>query len=507
MGTAVHLEVERKYDVGPMVLLPSLAGASSVASVGRPVVHDLEATYFDTPDLVLARHGVTLRQRAGGADDGWHLKVPDGPDARTEVRAPAGGSWPPPALLDRIRPWADHDRLAPVARLRTHRLAFPLLDEEGTMLAELADDAVCGLVLTAGTHTPAGWREWEVELGEGSALHLDAVEARLLAAGAVPARAGSKLARLLGVPSATNPDPAAARRPVVEGSAEELLLARLGVLRAELAAGEAAVRGGAPESVHRMRITARRLRSVVTTFEPLLKAGSVSTLRADLQWLGRSLSPARDAQVLRARLDSALDALPPELVADGVASVIDGELEAAARDGLGLARCALAGERYQRLLGALDDLAAAPPTRRRARRPATDVLPGLLREDVRRLYRAAERAAASRPRGRDAHLHEVRKKAKRLRYAAETAASLLPAAQQVARRAEEVQDTLGMRQDAVVARQRLERFAAAVPAEGGSAVTLGILHTRETEAAKNADAAFDDAWARLDRAVRLLGWT
>jgi CHAD domain-containing protein len=126
---------------------------------------------------------------------------------------------------------------------------------------------------------------------------------------------------------------------------------------------------------------------------------------------------------------------------------------------------------------------------------------------VSRVYRAAERAAASGPEERDARLHDVRKKAKRLRYAAETAASLHPAAQQVARRAEEVQDTLGLRQDAVIAQQQLERFAAAAPAERPDAVTFGILHALETEAEARADAAFERAWSRLDRAVRLLDET
>ena len=36
----------------------------------------MRAVYHDTEDLRLIRWGVTLLRRAGGADEGWHLKLP-----------------------------------------------------------------------------------------------------------------------------------------------------------------------------------------------------------------------------------------------------------------------------------------------------------------------------------------------------------------------------------------------------------------------------------------------
>ena len=33
----------------------------------------------------LAARGITLRRRTGGSDAGWHLKLPAGPDSRTEL--------------------------------------------------------------------------------------------------------------------------------------------------------------------------------------------------------------------------------------------------------------------------------------------------------------------------------------------------------------------------------------------------------------------------------------
>ena len=65
--------------------------------MGQQVEQLLEATYFDTPDLDLAAHGVTLRRRSGGNDAGWHVKIPQGKDTRTEVRLPLDdgttGQW------------------------------------------------------------------------------------------------------------------------------------------------------------------------------------------------------------------------------------------------------------------------------------------------------------------------------------------------------------------------------------------------------------------------------
>ncbi|WP_242418751.1 CYTH domain-containing protein, partial [Frankia sp. CpI1-P] len=36
----------------------------------------LDAVYYDSDDLRLARNQITLRRRTGGHDAGWHLKLP-----------------------------------------------------------------------------------------------------------------------------------------------------------------------------------------------------------------------------------------------------------------------------------------------------------------------------------------------------------------------------------------------------------------------------------------------
>ena len=88
MAASRHEEIERKYDVSPETVFPSLAEVVGVARVGQPAEHELTAVYLDSEALVLASRGVTLRRRTGGDDEGWHLKLPAGADTRTEVRLP-----------------------------------------------------------------------------------------------------------------------------------------------------------------------------------------------------------------------------------------------------------------------------------------------------------------------------------------------------------------------------------------------------------------------------------
>lgn len=99
---ARHLEVERKFDVIESTVSPSFEGIAAVVRVEQSPTQQLDAVYFDTPSHDLARNQITLRRRTGGADAGWHLKLPAGPDKRTEMRAPlsASGDAVPAELLD-----------------------------------------------------------------------------------------------------------------------------------------------------------------------------------------------------------------------------------------------------------------------------------------------------------------------------------------------------------------------------------------------------------------------
>ena len=216
---AGKLEVERKYAVDAGFQVPDLSGVPAVAAVTSPRTYHLTAVYFDTEGFDLASAKITLRRRTGGTDDGWHLKLPAG-TARREVHAPLGpGDEPVPAeLTGRVSAWLGQQQLRPIARLRTTRTVRHLMDGDGQVLAEVADDQVAGSVPAPGEPAAGGpdaeafwqpssaWREVEVELDAGGPELLDAAAAILLAAGARPSPSASKLSQVL---SAARASPAA----------------------------------------------------------------------------------------------------------------------------------------------------------------------------------------------------------------------------------------------------------------------------------------------------------
>ena len=206
---ADHLEIERKFDVDPDFRRPDLAGAAPGVAAAAPVVHHLSATYFDTADGRLAASKITLRRRTGGADEGWHLKLPGGPassqaySSRLEVQLPlsAGGERDVPAAhAARVAEVTGGLPLAPIATLDTERTVVTLTGADGSLLAEIADDRVTASRVRPADQPadqPLRWREVEVEVPAESPELQQAIADRLFAAGARPAGHGSKLARLL----------------------------------------------------------------------------------------------------------------------------------------------------------------------------------------------------------------------------------------------------------------------------------------------------------------------
>jgi inorganic triphosphatase YgiF len=205
VGSAVtgHLETERKYDADLDFVLPDLGSVPGVASTTGPEVYQLSATYFDTDDLRLAAHRVTLRRRTGGTDEGWHLKLPVRPGTRRELHVPLseGTDTVPPRLEAMVADITGGSPLRPVAVLGTRRTVRRLTGPGGEVLAEVADDEVTGRRVgrdDVGRDDALRWREIEVELVSGQPRLLDATDKLLREAGARPSASSSKLGRVLG---------------------------------------------------------------------------------------------------------------------------------------------------------------------------------------------------------------------------------------------------------------------------------------------------------------------
>ncbi|MEU3558388.1 CYTH and CHAD domain-containing protein [Streptomyces fragilis] len=488
-------EIERKFESRDSGL-PDLTNVGGIASVVDQGVMELDAVYYDTPDLRLAASSVTLRRRTGGSTPGWHLKLPVGPDTRDEIGAPLTDE-PPAELLRLIRSRTLGAAVVPVMRLRSVRDVRELRDADGGLLAEASADAVHAERL-AGGHGEAQWTEIEVELAEGADPGLlDLVEKRFRRAGVRRSDAPSKLARAL---AETAPEAAAPRRgkrrPVTAG---DHVLAYLRDQRDRLVALDPAVRRDLPEAVHDMRVATRRLRSALRAYRPLLDREALAPLAAELQWLTRELGVARDQEVLDERLTAAVEALPGPLTTGPVRERL--RLWTDARDGRARPRVAAAldSRRYLELLRSLDAALADPPLRKAARRKPEKPLTKALDKEFRRLTRLVERAIALEPGPeRDTALHEARKKAKRTRYAAEAARPALgKKAGALAEDAKSLQRPLGEHQDTVMARGALLEIAQDAAKAGESAFTWGVLHGREEKAAALTEAALPERWARV----------
>lgn len=254
---------------------------------------------------------------------------------------------------------------------------------------------------------------------------------------------------------------------------------------------------GDVEGVHHLRTTTRRLRSALELFRCLTDPAWADRLAAELKWLAGTLGVVRDLDVLIDRVET--EAEESETVA-ALGPLLAGLRERHARASDELRR-ALRSDRYAGLTADLASSVGSVPLGDDAWEPCRTALPPLVDDAWKRLKRPAR---ALRPDDPDVEFHEVRKQAKRVRYAAETVCDALdpgPAADcgRFARRARKVQDVLGEHQDAVVAAAEIRQAAADHPALGPFNFAAGRLLEQERHAADASRARFFEVWDDLDR--------
>jgi CHAD domain-containing protein len=482
------MERERKFDIDPDQPVPRLNGVGPVVAQREPVETTLHATYFDTPDYRLAQAKITLRRRTGGEDAGWHLKLPAAGDARQEIHLPldSGTTTVPAQLRDLIQAHLEDVEPAPVVHLKTDRRSHDLVNAEGAVLAILTDDHVAGETAGDVLHLD-GWRELEVELAPATdpAL-LDTLGEALVAAGARPAHWPSKLRRLLGDRLPDGSD-ALGRRANAGEVVAAYLRAQLDAVREH----DLGVRRDAEDSVHQLRIAMRRMRSALTVFRHVLDREATRTVSDELKWAAAELSPSRDTEVLHAYLAERLTELPEDAVVGGAAARLDAHFGQQATEARTRAREALKSGRYAALIGALERLVAQPPLTEKAGEPAKAVLGRAIDRVHRKVSEAVDRLTELEPGpDLDAGLHEVRKKAKRARYAAE---AVRPVAGKGLRRWQQevktVQRTLGAHHDSVVAREVLRGLA-----DTPAAFTFGVLYQGELDRGRRLRTRFTEQW-------------
>ena len=496
------LEREVKLGAGPAFHLPDLAGVIEGVAVAAPETVRMETVYYDTPDLRLARWGVSLRHRAG---EGWTLKlaqppsVPGRPTAvleRDELTFQGGAKKPPEGAIEVVRAYVRRSELVPVARLSTVRRRVRLVDATGTRVAEVVDDEVS---VRDGRRVAARFREIEVEVPgsngtdgqNGSDNIITPLVTRLRGAGAGAPDPTPKHIRALG-PRAIEPPEVAPEPLLPNAPAKDVIRRAIAESVAALLHHDPLVRTGRdPEAVHQARVATRKLRSNLRTFASLLDPVWTEPLRAELGWLAMGLGAVRDREVLLDRLRGRTASLPAndQRTAEGLLHLLEVEIEALRKK----LREDLDSQRYVDLLESLVAAAHTPATQPDADQPAGALLPALATTPWKRL-RSAQRQLPETP--TDPELHRIRILAKRARYAAEAVAHVVGSpAESFAKAAAKVQTILGEHQDSVTAQAWLR----AAKVTGRRAFVAGELIALERMAAEDARAKWPKAWKALDR--------
>lgn len=479
-------EIELKLDL-PADALPALRKHPLFAAApkqGKRVV--LDNRYFDTRDLALKRAGVGLRTRRQGRMQLQTVKCAaesaGGLTSRPEWEQPFSGAFDFSDVdMPKVRKLLERreDELLNVFTTHFHRETRLYAPEDGVRILMMVDT---GHVI-AGERTTAIC-ELELELVEGQPLDLLrlasllALDVPLLPNDVSKAERGYRLH----VDAAPKPTEAA-KSPVDAAQApveafRSLAFSCLRQWQANVADAAAAESADRQEFVHQIRVALRRLRSLVALFAPVLPAEFVDDWRERLKQNAARFAEIRDLAVLD---DEILAPVVPPSPTDAASLAHLREFVRNAHDEAARsAQQSLSAHVQGPLLIGLTTALHALPVEGT---PTDTDLATFTRARLDRLRRKARRrhddAAGLEPEP----LHALRVAVKRLRYATEFFAPLLPskATRRYLEQLAKAQSALGFVSDVDVARERLAGWtneANADPALGAAAAYVGGWHGR-----------------------------
>ena len=480
--------------------LTALAGASR-----RLVDH-----YLDTQDWRIGRAGFVLRTRARGRRDEATLKDsrPAGAGGLrqrlevTEDLGPKGiGALGPNGPVGRrVHAVAGSRPLQKVLEVRTRRRPYSLR-VDGEEVAEVALDET--MIIVEATDQPVRLRRVEIEVVPAWVGRLQPlVDDVRTSCGLQPATLSKFEAGLMAL-GVTVPGPVELGSTVVtpDSSMGELAFAVLRRHLGVLLAREPGTRlGDDVEELHDMRVATRRLRAALDLFVDVLPARA-TLLRSELGWLAGVLGTVRDLDVQLARMDemdswvAPADTTDPRSPLQELRRVL--EVERTGQRALMLE--ALESPRWERLASGLTTMARQGPSKRQvaARQPAALIVPDLVAARHQAVAKAARKAKRT---GIPDDFHRLRIRGKRLRYSLEFTSAVYGArTDRFVRRLAQLQDQLGLMQDAEVATNRLRDLAVEV----GSTLPPATIFAMG-EVAERYHQEADTLLGRLPRHLRIL---
>ena len=444
MANEIELKLELARSIAPADLATALALETGTSK-------STHAVYFDTPDNLLAREGISLRVRAQG-------------ETRTQTikRTRSGGAgyfdrdeWET-ALAGHLPIVDDLEALGIGADARATIAAVFTVDVDRTKWTIAQDDALIEMVLDIGAVRMPGRlapiNEIELELVSGSPAALFALALRLDAA--IPVRPGvlTKAARGYRLSNAAvgavKADPVALESAM---TAEQALSAIAANCLTQYRLNEEIVLSHrSPEALHQARVGLRRLRSALSIGKAMANDAEAPRIRGELKWLAGVLGRARDLDVMGARLTGEDRAVIEAAALRAYDEVVETLNSDRARQGLiGLSAWLATG-----------DWRTAQDTATARAQTASAFAARTLERLDKTLTKHGKRLA----KGPDAARHAVRKLAKKMRYGAEFFGPLFTGKTARKRRArlleriETVQDRLGDLNDRVAAPERAQRY-------------------------------------------------
>lgn len=473
------LRIELALDPDDVPRLARLAPLSRSRRRGTPV----SIVWHDTPEGALAREGLALAQ-AGGT---WRL----------ERSRPGAAPWlpatPPPVLAEGPDPAAfdglPDGPLVPLAAFRGETRGY--LWHDGAAVADilLLDGALHGVTeeRRASRLLLSGQAAVLARAAEhlAGALGVAPPSASLAALATALSRGEAPPARRTGAPHVSPGTSVAEAFAAVTGHLVDVVLHW----------GAEVPHAATPEPVHQMRVAVRRLRSALSVFRRAASGEALSAANADLKALAAVLGAARDWDVFLGGTGALLrDSAPADRRVAALLAAAARRREAA-YDAL---RAHLAGAAHRRAALRLALLPLLRPWAEETDEAGAKALDAdiaayarkALTRRLRHVLAPGEDLLALPP----PELHDVRKQAKRLRYASEFFRGLY-AGKRVKRflgRLEALQEVLGEVNDTHTTGHLLAQLGTA-----GRGYAAGLAQGYAFCAARHARGDVAEAWQRF----------